>query len=684
MKQPFFINVLLNEFNLKFALTINIFAIQSKRVSMEIKAIFPKNKILLFIFALTFFVYGNTLKNRYAFDDDYVTVTTPEKPNNPRIEKGIAGIPEIFRTHYVELKDQSFEYRPLVLTTFAIEYQIFKSNPFVSHLINVLIYALSCYLLFLLLLKIFQKNSELFSLLIVAIFIVHPIHTEVVANIKCRDELLGFFFGLLATLLLYRYCDSKKWYFILMAIASLLAGILCKKTAELFIFFAPFSLYFFSKSNWKQALIYCLLLYSAVPLFNFIESSLVTHDTVTRDYVFFENPLFYKGDFLSRLPISLYSLGYYLKLLFLPYPLSCYYGFNVVPDAEWGNPVVILSALIYIGMLIFAIIKFKEKSVLSYCVLVFLLGIYPFSNLFFTPTGIIADRYIYFSSLPFCIALVWGLLKINNIALVRLPQGQKIKLKSFFIYCFLFLLSTYSITSISRNSKWKDELTLLRNDLRHFPQSCNLNYIGGNKLYSQILQTPAFKQKEDLITEAKKYFKQALDLMEQGVNRYPEDFTTLNNIGTIYVNIFNDPVSALPFFKRSLAANSKNKQTLFNYAFCYERKNQKDSAMLAYENLIRIDEDFFEAYARLKPLYLEKNNFTKALVCDQKAIEKDPGNAKLYIDFGNTYINNKDTTNAINQFIKAVKLEPNNTNLKNQIVAFLTASGNTERIPELQ
>src|ERR1035437_5863999 len=67
-------------------------------------------KISLLIFAFVFILYGNSIKNDYALDDNYVTVTTPEKPNNPRIEKGIKGIPKLFTSHYVETAAQSFEY----------------------------------------------------------------------------------------------------------------------------------------------------------------------------------------------------------------------------------------------------------------------------------------------------------------------------------------------------------------------------------------------------------------------------------------------------------------------------------------------------------------------------------------------------------------------------------------------
>lgn len=77
--------------------------------------------IVLSIILLCFFLYGNSIKNNYSLDDNYVTVTSNQH-QNPRIQKGIKGIPEIFTSHYVQSNQQSFEYRPIVLTTFALEY----------------------------------------------------------------------------------------------------------------------------------------------------------------------------------------------------------------------------------------------------------------------------------------------------------------------------------------------------------------------------------------------------------------------------------------------------------------------------------------------------------------------------------------------------------------------------------
>ena len=97
---------------------------------------------------------------------------------------GARGIPEIFTSRYIESNQQNFEYRPMVLTTFAIEYQFFGSNPQISHFVNVSIYALTCVLLFVILFGLLSSYHFIFPLLITFLFIAHPIHTEVVNNLK--------------------------------------------------------------------------------------------------------------------------------------------------------------------------------------------------------------------------------------------------------------------------------------------------------------------------------------------------------------------------------------------------------------------------------------------------------------------------------------------------------------------
>src|SRR5690606_31771162 len=86
--------------------------------------------------------YGNTLTNDYSFDDEYVIV------NNKKVAEGFSGISDIFKSRYVESSDQSFGYRPVVLASFAIEYEFFGAKPAVSHFINLFLYILTCLLIF--------------------------------------------------------------------------------------------------------------------------------------------------------------------------------------------------------------------------------------------------------------------------------------------------------------------------------------------------------------------------------------------------------------------------------------------------------------------------------------------------------------------------------------------------------
>ena len=106
----------------------------------------------LILFAIVFILYGNTLKNGYAIDDN--CVTTPECIT----AKGFKAIPKIFKSFYADKSGKNtYEYRPLVKVSFAIEHQFFGVKPSVSHFFNLLIYFI-CLLVLLKWLQLLFKN----------------------------------------------------------------------------------------------------------------------------------------------------------------------------------------------------------------------------------------------------------------------------------------------------------------------------------------------------------------------------------------------------------------------------------------------------------------------------------------------------------------------------------------------
>jgi tetratricopeptide (TPR) repeat protein len=212
------------------------------------------------IFAFTFLLFANSISNSYNMDDELVTI------NQRLTSKGISAIPEIFTSpYYQDESGYSYEYRPVVLTSFAIEHQIFGDNPHVSHFWNVLLYALFCVLLYRLLLLLFKDYSPLFALAITLLFAVHPSHTEVVCSIKNRDEILGLGFSLLACLYAIRSIREKKIWMLVLVPVFFVLSLLSKLTFLSFAFIIPLALILFEEFDlWRLLFIVPSLLIPAL------------------------------------------------------------------------------------------------------------------------------------------------------------------------------------------------------------------------------------------------------------------------------------------------------------------------------------------------------------------------------------------------------------------------------------
>ena len=165
---------------------------------------------------LPFALYGASLKYGYVLDDKIVL------SENNFVKKGLAGIGDIFSTesftgYLGEQKNlvAGSRYRPLSIATFAVEHHFWGLNPRNSHFLNILFYALTGLLLFRVLALFLRQDKDrkwhmALPILAAVLFILHPIHTEVVANIKGRDEILALLLSLGAFYFSYRYAVYRK------------------------------------------------------------------------------------------------------------------------------------------------------------------------------------------------------------------------------------------------------------------------------------------------------------------------------------------------------------------------------------------------------------------------------------------------------------------------------------------
>lgn len=654
------------------------------KISFSEKKLLPYY-FILFLFA--FLLYGNSIKNEYALDDEMVTL------NNERVEMGIKGIPKILRTFHSIDNKSHYEYRPLVLVSFALEYELFGRNPHVSHLINVLIYSLTCLLIFYILfhhLNPIKDNNLpgkkhllpglLFPFLATLLFTAHPLHTEVVDNLKSRDELLSLLNSLVSVIFFIRFAGTGKKSHLLSGFIFLFLAILSKKTAVVFIVLIPLVLYFIGNSSPKKILFIAFISATAF-LSYFVFKKMMLSGKPLRVFNYFENPLFFEPGFFKSIPAGLYTIWKYVELLVFPHPLSFYYGYNQVPIPGWNNIKVWVSLVFYAGIFLLALRLLRKKHILSFAILFYLLAIFPFSNFIFPVVGIIGERFVYVASLGFCIILAFLIIKLFKMpASARAVSGRQNLAHHnrfpLFIFFSAVILLLYSFKTITRNSDWKDHLTLYRHDIKHLDKSAKAHALISNTIYPGLFNMPAGIQKDNLVKECIHHYKKSLEI-------YPDYTVSNNNLGSIYFTFLGDYNSALFYFKRAVRLDTSYLEAYYNLAYSYENLGYPDSAVFFFEKALILKPSYKAAYDRLFPLYFSAGQYDQAIDLNLRAASNIPGLSTLYlVNAGNVYSAKKDTLQALNYFKKAFQQEPGNRDLCLHIAKIYQKIRNDEKAGE--
>ena len=570
-----------------------------------------------------FLLYGNTLQNDYSLDDHYVI------ENNSKTAKGVKGIPEIFASHYIENKNQSYGYRPVTLATFAIEHEFFGANPFISHLINLLLYVATCLILFLILKRIFREYHWLLPLLTIGLFLIHPIHTEVINNIKSRDELLSFLFALLALRMAIKYTSSKKIRFVAFSLILMLLALMSKLSSLTFLVIIPVTLYFFENLKVRNLIILCLLFLSVFILFRLSSNFLIDSNNKLREFLFYENPLFLSnGNIITRIPMALYTVAYYLKLLIWPFPLLFYYGYNHVPIVSWSHLSTWMSFIIVIPLIIYTFSKIKTKRVMIFGFVYFFISVSMFSNLVKPVVGIIGERFSYIPSLGICI--VFACLILNFFNKNNTIRDISLKKKPILIVflSLLFISSTFYI--IDRNKDWKNRLTLAQNDIKYLNKSVKAHSLLGDYNFKEFKKSKNQSYKTHFSNNAIFHYSESLNIYDKN----PE---INNNIGVLKYQsgVFNASIfyfnEAIDLAKKSGQSNIAISNYYYNLASAYDKLEDFNNSILNFENCLQLDEKNIGAYDKLMKTYFDLKRYEDALKVNIRVLTLYPENDKIIL-----------------------------------------------------
>lgn len=178
----------------------------------------------------------------------------------------------------------------------------------------------------------------------------------------------------------------------------------------------------------------------------------------------------------------------------------------------------------------------------------------------------------------------------------------------------------------------------------------------------------------------RKYFKivnEAEKLREDGklkeaVDKYNEAFKDIINVRD-YINLACVYIDLQEYDKAiniflDIIEETKDKSApldsvYFGLAVCYDSLKQKDKAIAAYEEAIKIGCMAPECYYFLGTLYdedatsIESDEAIKTINCYQKAIEIYPEYLFAYVNLGNLYARFNDNNKALEYFLKAKELD---------------------------
>ncbi|MCD4678982.1 MAG: tetratricopeptide repeat protein [Bacteroidales bacterium] len=607
------------------------------------------------IFILAFLLYANTITHDYVLDDHSLL------KDNWITKQGIDGIPTLLKTSYRFGVNRLTDglYRPLSLVMFAIEWQISPDTPALNHFLNILFYALSCVLLLTFLRNLFGKLNSLLPVLITLLWMAHPIHTEVVANIKSRDEIMSVFFLLIACIWFIAYLKKKQLRYILGASIAFFLGLTSKEGIITMLVIFPLMGWYFTGTKSRSNIKASLLMVIPAAIYLLIRHAVLREYTQLSNIPLVDNLLVAAPDFPTRMATSIYILGKYFLLMLFPVQLVSDYSYNQIPIVGWGNPLVMLSFLLYVGAIVYSFLNIRKKSVLVFGILFFLVTFSIYSNIFVLIGSSFGERFLYLPLLGFVIILSCLLKKIF---------GGRVKKETYTAMSQMFsrhktlwiilscIIVLYSIKTVTRNSEWKNEWTLFSADIDRSPNSAHLRYYWGLSLKN--------KAKEQSTTEGyNKIMQNAVKEFETALSIYPEYSECYHQLGLAFFRL-GDNDKSLENYNKAVKLSPNEAVFYSNMGIIYFQRKAYDKALDIYNKAIAINPNYTDAHMNMGSIYGILGDYNKSLYHLKKALEYDPHNASINYYMALTYQNMKNPEMADKYFEEAYRLNPSLKNTK--------------------
>ena len=525
------------------------------------------------------FVYGNSLFNQFTMDDELYIFRNPQ-------------VTESSLTQIFQANKTSDVFRPVTFGTLSLNWKLSGDRPFAYHVVNWLLHAGVTVLLFLVLKAILgtQLRCDWVAFAAALLFAVHPIHTEAVASIVGRSELLAAGFLLAAWLFHVRG----------RAILALLCFALALLSKESAIAFLPLVLAGDYARGKLQRWARYVPIAGATVLYIFVQWKAHGDRLGLERIALLDNPLAHLPP-LWRVLNALRVAWKYVALQTFPVTLSSDYSFDAIPlYANLRNTlsaaVATLAAFAAWGWAIW-----KRKSGLMLAGAIYVAGFATTANIFVSTGTVMGERLAYLPSAGFCllIALACTRIKVNHRAAA--------------VAILIVLTAALGVRTLARNRDWKEDLTLYQTDVRAVP--------GSAKIHSNLGHEYLNRRQFDL----------ARTELQTALNIYPDYPDTMETLGLVE-SWTGHPSEALRLMDRALQMSDRSNinydYMAVNLAALLMQAGRTEDALQLLDREIADSPQYSRAWSNRAVIHYQRGESAMARNDAESALRLEPNNSQ--------------------------------------------------------
>jgi len=523
-------------------------------------------------------VFLNALGGQFVWDDRALIV------DNPAI-RAWANLPGFFTHSFVAsfgagaAAGQHESYRPLVSVTLLLDYKLWGLSPFGWHLTNLLMHVAATLAVYWTLLALWPASP--IALLGGLLFGLHPVHSEAVAFVANRPELVCGFFFVLSAGAFIRFRKGGRSGWLAAALLLFAASLLSKETALVLpLALLAYDLTFWSNSHrrarywWPYAAmigVVAAYLGARAAALGFLGTGLPSGEL-----------------FLLRLMTAPKVVLYYLQILVSPRDSKLWIDPPLVRGpgqiAFWGGAIVLIG-------LVAGLIRLRRIwPQFHFGGWWLLLSLGPVSGLLRVAGARVAERWLYLPSMGFAVIVAAAL---GQALAAREERWQPARKGAWALLGVLLLC--YVAFTLMRNPVWHDDLTLFREMAAQVPSDYRIISNYGEALLAAGHSAVAAGD----TSAAVEYCGEAVREFQEATGLEPNSYKVRANLAV----------------------------ALGELAHAYALQGDMPAAIAEMEKVVRLVPDSVVDHVNLGRLYLETADKVRALQEAETALRLEPGNS---------------------------------------------------------